>query len=318
MPNPQIAPYRILCVDGGGLKGIIPLAILERLDVAAHDWRRKINMFAGTSTGALIALALAKGMTPSELLDIYMTQGPHVFARSLWHEIKDIGDIVGPKYDSDNREKMCEVILGSTLQLGQLRSADGASGHVVVAAFDLDDQSQQDPKRRRWKAKIFHNLPTKDGSGDDGERAYRVGMRTSAAPTYFASYDGFVDGGVFANNPAMCALAQTQDPRLSVSIPFDSIKMLSLGTGFFPYHLEGEESWGLAQWAPHLVDLLMDGVNEVADFQAAKMLPDGNYLRLAPQLQTNIAMDDASKEGLLQRIGNAFDIGEVQKFVQAW
>jgi hypothetical protein len=70
-PNPKIAPYRILCIDGGGLKGITPLAILERLDLAAQDWRRKINMFAVTSIGGLIALALAKGMTPSELLDIY-------------------------------------------------------------------------------------------------------------------------------------------------------------------------------------------------------------------------------------------------------
>jgi len=319
MATQKIEPYRILSIDGGGLKGIIPLAILERLDATAPNWRQKINMFAGTSTGGLIALGLAKGMTPSELLDIYMTQGPHVFERSLWQEIKDVGDIVGPKYDSGNRLKLCEGIFGSSLQLGELRSADGTRGHIVVSAFDLDDQSQQDPAKRRWKAKIFHNVPTKDGSGDDSERAYRVAMRTSAAPTYFASFDGFVDGGVFANNPAMCALAQTQDPRLSVSIPFESVKMLSLGTGFFPFHLDGEESWGLAQWAPHLVDLLMDGVNEVADFQAAQMLPDGNYVRLAPQLQTNIAMDDGSKVGVLQRIGNAFVItDDMQKFVLGW
>jgi len=324
MASPKIAPYRILSIDGGGLRGIISLAILENLDAAVPGWRDRINMFAGTSTGGLIALGLAKGFTASQLLDTYMRQGPHVFERSLWHEIKDIGDVIGPKYDSDNRQKVVESILDPALQLGQLRRDEDERGHVVITAFDLDDLAQQDAAKRRWKAKIFHNLPTKDGSGDDRERASRVAMRTSAAPTYFASSDGFVDGGVFANNPGMCALAQTQDPRLSVSIPFETIKMLSIGTGFFPFHLEGEESWGLAQWAPHLVDLLMDGVNEVADFQVAQMLPDGNYLRLAPQLLANIAMDDARKVGALQAIGNNFPIDDPRPgksavaFVRGW
>lgn len=108
MPNSQITPYRILSIDGGGLKGIIPLAILENLDAAVPNWRARINMFAGTSTGGLIALGLARGKAPSELLDVYMWQGPHVFERSLWHEIKGIGDLIGPKYDRDNRQKIVE------------------------------------------------------------------------------------------------------------------------------------------------------------------------------------------------------------------
>jgi predicted acylesterase/phospholipase RssA len=309
--------YRILSIDGGGLRGIIPLTILEKLDAAAPGWRSKINMFAGTSTGGLIALCLAKGMSPSDLLSIYMSKGAFIFERSLWQEVKDLGDVIGPKYDSANREKVCKDVLGD-VRLGDLRSKDGASGHMVVTAFDLDDRSDQDASTRRWKAKIFHNLPTSDNSGDEGEYAYRVAMRTSAAPTYFASYDGFVDGGVFANNPSMCALAQTQDERLAVAIPFNSVKLLSLGTGFYPYHLDGDESWGLAQWAPHFVDLLTDGVNEVADFETAHLLPRGNYYRVAPKLQTNIAMDDASEVGVLHRVGSAVDVTGVQQFVTSW
>jgi patatin-like phospholipase/acyl hydrolase len=313
----KINPYRILSVDGGGLRGIIPLVLLERLDVAAPGWRKNINMFAGTSTGGLIALCLAKGMSPSELLNVYMTRGAFIFESNLWHKIKDLGEITGPKYDSANREQVCKDVLG-TLRLKDLRSKDGNSGHVVITSFDLDDQSAQDPSTRRWKAKIFHNVPTADDSGDDNEYAYRVAMRTSAAPTYFASYDGFVDGGVFANNPSMCGLAQTQDPRLSISIPYAGVKMISLGTGFFPYHLDGDENWGLAQWAPHFVNLLMDGVNEVCDFQANQLMTRGNYCRAAPKMQTDIAMDDPSQAGMLQRIGNNFDISAAAKFVGSW
>lgn len=306
-------PYRILSIDGGGLRGIIPLAILERLDRSCMDWRRNIDMYAGTSTGGLIALGLANGMSPTELMNVYVTKGPSIFERSLWQETKSLGEVAGPKYDSGNREQVCKDMLG-TKRLGEL-----ARGHVVITAFDLDDRSDPDPTTRRWKAKIFHNMPTKDDSGDEMEYAYRVAMRTSAAPTYFSSYDGFVDGGVFANNPSMCALAQTQDDRLQTPIGLGDVRMLSLGTGFYPYHLEGDESWGLAQWAPRLINLLMDGVNEVADFQVAQMMADGAYLRIPLRLQTNIAMDDAADVGVLQRIGNAVDISAAKAFVEsAW
>ena len=309
--------YRILSIDGGGLRGIIPLAIMERLDVAVPNWRSKINMFAGTSTGGLIALGLASGLTPTQLLDVYVNKGKFIFERSLWHEITSIDELVGPKYESAHREEVCKQILGDK-RLKDLRTTDGKSGHVVVTSFDLDDRSDPDPNTRRWKAKIFHNLPTTDDSGDDLEYAYRVAMRTSAAPTYFASYDGFVDGGVFANNPSMCALAQTQDERIS-SIPlFDSIRMLSIATGFYPFHLKGDESWGLAQWAPHFVGLLMDGVNEVADFQTAQMMASGAYFRVPLRLQSDIAMDDASQIGVLQRIGNAVDLTAAIQFLQGW
>ncbi len=62
----------------------------------------------------------------------------------------------------------------------------------------------------------------------------------------------------------------------------------------------------------------MDGVNEVADFQARQLMQGGNYFRAAPSMQTNIAMDDASEVGVLQRIGNAVDISGAQQFVASW
>jgi len=274
-------------------------------------------MFAGTSTGGLIAIGLAAGMTPSQLLDVYMAQGAFIFKRTFVREVRSADDISGPKYDNANREQLCRDVFQDK-RLKDLRSADNARGHIVITSFDLGDRSEPDPATRRWKAKIFHNLPTCDDSGDDLEYAYRVAMRTSAAPTYFASYDGFVDGGVFANNPSMCALAQTQDRRLASTIAFDSIRMLSLGTGFFPYHVDGDASWGLVQWAPKIVGLLMDGVNEVADFQAAQMLAKNAYYRVPLRLQTDIAMDDASNLGVLQQTGNQVDISAATNFIANW
>jgi patatin-like phospholipase/acyl hydrolase len=309
--------YRILSIDGGGLRGLIPLTILERLDDLAPGWREKINMFAGTSTGALIALALAKGMSPRALIDVYATRGKSIFERSLWHEISDLGDVIGPKYDSTNRESVFQAVLGQDRLKDYLKEND-TRGHVCIAAFDLRDLDEANQVRRNWKAKVFHNIPTSRGTNDAMELSYRVAMRTSAAPTYFASYDGYVDGGVFANNPSMCAVAQALDTRLRTPIPIASIRLLSLGTGYTSTYFDNDESWGLSQWAVHLVDLLTDGVLGIADFQVRQLLHDENYVRLTVPLGRNIAMDDPSMIGALQQIGNKTDISTAEQFVKRW
>lgn len=311
--------YGILSLDGGGLRGVISLAIIERLDAAVPEWRNKINMYAGTSTGGLIALGLAKKMTPSQIMDVYMNDGPKIFNRSLWHEISNLGDVTGPKYDSTNRMETVQRMLGND-RLSNYMSSNKDSGHVVITAFDLINAHATDAANRVWKPKIFHNVPTKSAkySNDGSEYAWKVAMYTSAAPTYFASYEGFVDGGVFANNPAMCALAQTQDDRNDIKHQMDEIYMLSIGAGARPFHLVGDESWGLAQWAPKLVDLLMDGVNEVADFQAKQLLPDDHYGRINADLAVDIPMDAVDMLGTMQRIGNSVPITDAINFLTKW
>lgn len=307
--------YNILSLDGGGLRGIITLTMMERLDEAVPGWRTGIDMYAGTSTGGMIALALAKGMTPAQILDVYVKDGPKIFDRSLWHEIADLGEAVGPKYDSKNREQVCESMLGNS-RLRDFLKKDGHSGHVVVTAFDLEDKHEATQADRSWKAKIFHNVPARTNDDDGFEYASKVAMATSAAPTYFGSYEGYVDGGVFANNPCMCALAQTQDDRNCFPVALNAVRMLSLGTGSRPCFLDADENWGLAQWAPKLVNLLMDGVNEVADFQARQLLGPGQYNRADVDMTVDIAMDDATKAGVMQRIGASVDLGKTIVFLK--
>jgi uncharacterized protein len=309
---PDAKAYRILSIDGGGIRGIVALAVLEKLDAAKPGWRDGINMFAGTSTGALIGLSLAKGMSPQQIMDVYMHDGPKIFERSLWHEVTNLGEITGPKYDGDNRQSVCRSMLGND-RLRDYVSKDGTKGHVLAAAFNLHDQT-----RGYWKAKIFHNMPTNDGTDDGDLYAWRVAMSTSAAPTYFPAFDGYIDGGVFANNPAMCAIAQTQDPRNAMTIPLPSLRMLSLGTGFFPKFADANEKWGLAQWAPKIISLMFDGVNEVDNFEAMKLLGRANCVRVAPQMPVDIALDDTSQLGLLQQVGNNADIAEAVTLISSW
>lgn len=304
--------YRILSLDGGGLRGVISLAIIEKLDEAVPGWRNKINMYAGTSTGGLIALGLAKGLTPAEIMDVYMNDGPKIFDRSLWHELANLGEVTGPKYDSDNRMAVVQRMFGND-RLGDYYTKNNS--HVVITVFDLVNSHAPNPADRTWKPKIFHNVPAILAKDSDGqEYAWKVAMCTSAAPTYFASYEGCVDGGVFANNPAMCALAQALDKRNVMPQLLTDIRLFSIGTGVRPYYLNGDESWGLAQWAPELVDLLMDGVNEVADFQAKQLLED-RYQRINVHLAADIPMDAVTMLGTMQRVGNGADITNAVAFL---
>ncbi|WP_434632092.1 patatin-like phospholipase family protein [Chromobacterium sp. CV08] len=311
-------PYRILSIDGGGLRGIVALVVLDRLDRAAPGWRDGINMYAGTSTGALIAMGLARGLTPGQLLGRYREDGPSLFSRSLAWRLKTLNGLIGPRYDGKERERVCRQVLGETSTLASLLRDGGRRGHVLVPAFNLDGDPRLPDGQRRWKPKVYHNLPTRDGSDDGVETAWRVAMRSTAAPTYFPSFDGFVDGGVFANNPAMCALAQTRDARLRTPIPLESVAMLSLGTGVNAIRLAGDADWGDLQWGRDIVDLLMDGVNDVADFQARQLLGARRYLRVSALLDQPVPLDDVRQMARLEEIAGRIDLSEATGFVDGW
>lgn len=158
---------------------------------------------------------------------------------------------------------------------------------VLITAFDLDNESKKKASRA-WKPKLFHNFPGNDSDGS--ELAYKVGLYTSAAPTFFPSVDGYIDGGVYATNPSMCALAQSQDSDFKERPPLADVVLLSLGTGTSLVYIEGKElDWGYAQWAKQLVSQMLDGTAGIADYQCKQILGD-RYHRLAPVFPPNISI----------------------------
>ncbi len=252
-----MAISRVLTVDGGGVRGIIPAIVLQRLcaEPGLEGWLDRVDFLAGTSTGGLIALSLAAGVDVADLRGLYEKRAEKVFADNFFDDIKDLGKLLGADYNVGNLEREVHEILGDAT-LAQLHK------RVLIPAFDLDDE---DPVERTWKPKLFHNFPGEDSDGD--ALAYRVGAATAAAPTYFATFDGYIDGGVFATNPSMCALAQTQDSRIPAGERADlhELRLLSLGTGHSLQHLEGDSlDWGYVQWVRPLIDLMLDGVNGIA------------------------------------------------------
>jgi patatin-like phospholipase/acyl hydrolase len=201
-------------------------------------------------------------------------------------DLVDLGKLRGADYDIGPLRRELRALFGETT-LGELGTK------VLITAFDLDNEHPE-PKKRTWKPKLFHNFA---GPGDDrATAAADVGLYTTAAPTYFPSVDGYADGGVYASNPAMCALAQTQDRRYGPTRR-DDVVLFSLGTGTSLQVIKGKvHDWGYAQWVKPLISLMLDGTAGIADYQCEQIL-GARYHRLAPMFppEITVPMDDVKK-----------------------
>lgn len=300
--------YRIISIDGGGIRGLISTILLQRIlkEPGLENILQDTDLLAGTSTGGLLALGIAKGLSLERIRSVYEIEGPKIFDDSWLDNIRDLGKLRGADYSIQPLRKELTNLLGET-NLGQLRKK------VLITAFDLDNGEGE---ARNWKPKLFHNFA---GPGNDrAELAVNVGLYTSAAPTFFPSVDGYIDGGVYANNPAMCALAQSLDKRYSPTPAIDEIVIFSLGTGKTLEYISGNTvDWGYAQWVKPLLDLMFDGVAGIADFQCRQLLHE-RYHRLSPVLpkKPKIPMDGVKRIPEMIDIANKVDLTETLNWLK--
>ncbi|MEK7405914.1 MAG: patatin-like phospholipase family protein [Acidobacteriota bacterium] len=304
-------PYNVLSLDGGGIRGIITVVLLQRLSEmpGLGGWLGDVNLVAGTSTGGLIALGLAAGKPLDEIRGLYVDEGKNIFDDSWLDDLKDMGKLTGADYDIDNLKEVLKRVIGQT-------SLAALGKRVLVTAFDLDNEDP-DPAKRTWKPKIFHNFPGDDSDGD--ALAYKVGLYTAAAPTYFPTVDGYIDGGVYAPNPSMCALAQTQDARTGEAAPLAEVRLLSIGTGASLIYIEDDEKehdWGYVQWAQPLTSLLFEGINGIAHFQCSQILGP-RYHRLAPVFPPNVSipMDGVDRMDYMIEFAMGVDLGPASDWI---
>ena len=275
--------YRILSLDGGGIRGIYTAVLLQRLEERIPDLVDRVSLLAGTSTGGIIALGLARGFKIHEIVSLFQESGGEIFNTSRIGKLKDLGGLNGAGYNLRSLKGVLERVFNGT-------RLDDLEKRVLIPTFDLDDQ--REGVERTWKAKFFHNFP--GPCSDGGESVVDVALRTSAAPTVFPSYQGFIDGGVVANNPSMAALAQALD-RDTGNRTLTDVRLLSLGTGTVPFFIQGDQlNWGYRQWFKPLMKIMVDGAASVTHFQCMSLLRD-RYHRLAPVLPERIRLDEVGK-----------------------
>ncbi len=300
--------YRILSLDGGGIRGLLSLVLMQELDKRLEGWLSNVDLIAGTSTGGIIALGLAHRLPLDEIRKLYEEKCSVIFDDSWIDDVLDLGNLMGAEFSNRGLRREVKRILGNT-QLKQLQKK------VLISAFDLDNEHEE-LNKRHWKAKFFHNF---EGEDSDGEAlAYKVALYTSAAPSYFPAVDGYVDGGVVTNNPSMAALTQTQDLRADIDNrpALNEIALLSIGTGQPLYRIEGKRNdWGWGQWARPIIDVMLDGGMQVVDYQCQQLLRE-HYHRLSPIMNPPIPLGDCRKKDALIELGEATSLDKTVQWLQ--
>ena len=305
----QYRSFNILSLDGGGVRGALEAVLLDRIQTEFPNFIRDLDLIAGVSTGGIQALAIAANKQPPVVREMYEKSAKYIFADSFLDDFRDLWKIAGADYSNKNLHKLLE------LQFGDMRLRD-LDKKVAIVTFDLDNEVKDGSKVRTWKPKIFHNLPGEDSDGD--ELVVDVALRTSAAPTFFPTYQGYCDGGVAANNPAMVALALALDPR-SGKCNLDHLKLLSLGAGKSGRYVKGNNhDWGAAQWASKILYLMLEGPIEMANYQCRMILKE-RFHRIDPELKEPFSLDNWKKIPELVDLAEEFDLESTLKWLdQHW
>lgn len=241
-------PKRILALDGGGLKGIVSLGFLARLESLLRQRHgddpnfrlaHYFDLMAGTSTGAIIAAALAKGMTVAELTDYYLKMGEQVFERSWFRR-----GVIRARYDDKKLKKLLKEVLGAKTTLGDKDLLTG----LLVMTKRLDTGSPW-PLSNNPRGRYFTESDDGTRVGNADYPLWQVVRASTAAPSFFdpetftitrgdsrrtAVQGTFVDGGVSPfNNPSLQALmyATLDGYRVNWPTGAENVFLVSVGTG---------------------------------------------------------------------------------------
>eukprot|EP01036_Dinobryon_divergens_P027880 gene27880-36734_t len=195
-------PYRILCLDGGGVRGILTIALLNRICEAHPTFLDNVDFICGTSAGGILSLLLSAGYSSKECEDIYSYAAPHIFGHNPWRSINPFR----AKYSDKSKQELMEHYFGN-------RTMADLTKTCAVVAFRLDGRKSRTHSffnKEGWRPAVFSNMSRSAGfvEPDLDLKVWDAAMRTSAAPTFFPVFRGYTDGGIVANNPSIIAVSK--------------------------------------------------------------------------------------------------------------
>lgn len=301
--------YRVLSFDGGGIRGILITILLCRLAEQCPEVFDNTDLFVGSSSGSFIALALASGIPPGDVVELF----------SYKNAKKTFGNprpyyFFKPKYSNKPLKKLLHDIFPSTLRLKDLPK------HVVVPSFKL-----YSPKTNRWEPAFFNNFPSSDNAE---ETVINVALASSAAPIYFPSHKRYIDGGVVSKNPDMAAISFAAG-KCGAGAKLEDVVHLSFGTGWNLMKIKRDTSnWGLLQWMYSLLpgpsnpklpllSIVTEGDVDSDMFVSGHLLHE-RYLRINPRLHEKIVLDDYRKIPELIDLANNVDLDPAIRFIKRY
>ena len=260
----------IICGDGGGVRGWMGLSCWETLrhnKYSVNGTIFKPQAYVGTSAWGMIAIALAQGQNPGYLLSMAPELSDQIFHRSLFRVLNPLI----AKYGSSGRLKAVQSIIRESLPTDKPWGVTAAP-YFQRAAFGMMTDN------------IL--LTERDCSPVD------AAMRTSAAPTFFPAWQGWIDGAFEDNNPVVEAVLFAE--KLA---PGQHHRILSFGCGRTKNSaLRGNGDWGIPQWVPRLASAFMDEDNMRSEAELRDKFPGISYtiVRFQYDLPEEVAMDDAT------------------------
>lgn len=272
-------PFRILALGGGGARGIFQASCLKHLEASSgRPIREQFDLIAGTSTGSIIALALALDIGPDRVLDFYRNVSDQIFNPKLFGGFRK-----GPRFNQTVLRQNLVRVFGNK----QLRDV---KANALITASCLD----------RYGHRVFTSFKTEEHS-DAELSAVDVALASSAAPTYFSPVQpssqerSYVDGGLWANSPSLVAALYAY---FYLGAKVDSIRVLSIGTGDFP---AGSICGGLSNTRPYsitairtLFELMFAAQESAINEHTRQLIGHSNFLRISPQLAEMISLDNVS------------------------
>ena len=321
---------RILSIDGGGIRGIIPATVLAAIEErTGMRTAENFDLIAGTSTGGILALGLSRPdnegnprFSAADLAGIYKNRGHEIFNRDQREDtnldtlvaavreklagverVVERVPVIGPSVIASLREFLPDLEgltdkrysnegLRGVLacQFDDATLGDALTG-TMVTTYDM--QSRRPIFLKSWDPR------------DVAVQMSDAALATSAAPTFFQPVQltiggqarTLIDGGIFVNTPTVSAYAEA----IRIFPDETDFFVLSLGTGESTQQLDYQDAvnWGKLEWLPKLLECMFDGMSDAADYQMRRLLGE-NYIRLQGKLKSgNERMDDATPENIL-------------------
>ena len=318
--------FRILTLDGGGLRGIYTAHILKRIQedegIVFSDY---FDLIAGTSTGAILAGALATNQDIDKIIQLYKKHGNEIFSSHLCPFKKYLGfslpffpclnlGLFGRKYSQSTLQAQLNDIFGS-------KTMSDSKTNLMLFATDIANGVPH----------VFKSPYSSKFTRDKNVKLSDAILASTSAPIYFSPYkldDKYLlaDGGLWCNNPSICAVSEANN---YFNKTHAEVELLSIGTieskSYFPLkktnHFFSKHFWGLLGWKTKIIDITLNLQSKVSH-NNTDFLGLSNYLRINSKEGYQVPMDDATmlddfisladKEYTYQRekIMDFFKIGE--------
>jgi len=272
--------FKLLSIDGGGIKGFYSAIILQAFEKKYGPIGEYFDLISGTSTGSIIGASLSRGVSTDEIIEFYQKDGPQILPSNYsllrgWRLIKQI--VFKSKYSNKKLRKSLETLVGDVVM-------DDAKTRLAISAVDLDT----------FRGFIFRTSHTGVQNRDGKLKMVDVIMASSAAPSYLpiVSVEGvsenLVDGALWANNPTMMGIIEALKFWVGPNKKYKKLAVLSLG------NIDYNDGWSTIKpretsmllWNKTLLSLTLNtatkSMEEMMEFIASeKLLKTEHYVRIA-------------------------------------